>query len=68
MTAESDDDIMDSLFHGCALAAYVDQAIEQQGRPDSQATRQRAYDYYEKALAEKNRQKSRSEEAGQGEK
>ena len=58
MTAESDDDIMDSLFHGCALAAYLDQAAEQQGRPDSVATRQRAYDYYEKALAEKNRQKS----------
>jgi predicted SprT family Zn-dependent metalloprotease len=58
MTAESDDDIMDSLFHGCALAAYVDQAIEQQGRPDSVATRQRAYDYYEAALAEKNRRKS----------
>jgi hypothetical protein len=69
MTAESDDDIMDSLFHGCALAAYLDEAAA--GRvwpPDSHATRQRAYDYYEKALAEKNRQKSRSEEAGQGEK
>ena len=58
MTAESDDDIMDSLFHGCALAAYVDQAIQQQGRPDSLATRQRAYAYYEAALYEKNRRKS----------
>jgi hypothetical protein len=58
MCAESDDDIMDSLFHGCALAAYVDQAVLQHGRPDSVATRQRAYDYYERALAEKNRRKS----------
>jgi hypothetical protein len=61
MTAESDDDIMDSLFHGCALAAYVDQAVEQQGRPDSEATRQRAYAYYEEALAEKNRRRSEQE-------
>jgi hypothetical protein len=65
MTAEYDD-ILDDLFLGCALAAYVDQAVEQQGRPDSEVTRQRAYAYYEKALAEKNRLKSRPEEAGQG--
>ncbi len=57
MTTESDDDIMESLFHGCALAAYVDQAVQQQGPPDSVATRQRAYTYYENALAEKNRRK-----------
>ena len=65
MTAESDDDIMDSLFHGCALAAYLDQATEQQGRPDSVATRQRAYAYYEKALAEKNRRKTEQMERGE---
>jgi hypothetical protein len=64
MTAESDDDIMDSLFHGCALAAYLDQAAEQQGRPDSVATRQRAYRYYEDALAEKNRRKSEPPKPG----
>jgi hypothetical protein len=64
MTAESDDDIMDSLFHGCALAAYVDQAVEQRGRPDSEATRQRAYRYYEDALAEKNRRKSEQPKQG----
>lgn len=55
MTTETDDDIMDSLFHGCAWAAYLDEAAEQQGWPDSVATRQRAYRYYEVALAEKNR-------------
>jgi hypothetical protein len=65
MTAEYDD-ILDDLFHGCALAAYLDQAVEQQGRPDSEATRRKAYAYYEQALAEKNRLKSRPEEAGQG--
>ena len=57
MTAR-DDDILDGLFHGCALAAYLDQAAEQQGWPESVATRQRAYRYYEDALAEKNRRKS----------
>jgi hypothetical protein len=54
------DDILDGLFHGCALAAYLDQARHQQGWPDSEATRRRAYDYYEAALAEKHRRKSLS--------
>ncbi len=49
-----DDSILDDLFHGAALAAFVDQAIEQGGPPDSEATRCRAYRYYEEALAEKN--------------
>jgi hypothetical protein len=57
MTAP-DDKILDSLFHGCALAAFIDQAAEQQGWPDSEATRQRAYAYYEDALAEKDRRES----------
>ena len=54
-----DDDILDDLFLGCAIAAYVDQAIAEGGPPDSEATRRRAYDYYEQALAEKNRPKRR---------
>jgi len=53
MTAETHD-ILDSLFHGCALAAYVDEANEGQGWPEPEATRRRAYRYYEQALAEKN--------------
>jgi hypothetical protein len=57
MTAH-DDDILGDLFHGCAFAAYVEQAREEQGWPDSEATRERAYHYYEHALAEKNLQKS----------
>jgi hypothetical protein len=45
-------------FHGCALAAYLDQAAEQQGWPDSEATKRRANDYYEQALREKNAAKA----------
>ena len=58
MTAKLDDEILDSLFHGCALAAYLDEAAERQGWPDSVAVRQRAYRYYEDALAEKHRRKT----------
>ncbi len=53
------DDILDDLFHGCAFAAFVDQAAAQGGPPDPELTRQRAYRYYEEALAEKNRLKNR---------
>lgn len=54
MTADLDD-LLDDLFHGCALAAFVEQAIEQGGPPDVEATRLRAYRLYEEALAAKNR-------------
>ena len=49
-----DDSILDDLFHSAAFSAFVHQAIEQGGPPDSEATRCRAYRYYEEALAEKN--------------
>jgi hypothetical protein len=62
MTAQ-DDDILDDLFHGCALIAYIDQALEEQGPPDCERTRRRAYRYYEEALAAKN---GRGEAPGQG--
>jgi hypothetical protein len=51
------DDPLDDLFHGCAFAAYVEQAAIDRGPPDIEATRLRAYDYYERALAEKNRRR-----------
>jgi hypothetical protein len=52
------DDILDSLFHGCALLAYLEiYAHTGQFPPDSEATRQRAFQLYEEALAEKNRHK-----------
>lgn len=63
MAADSDD-ILDGLFHWCAWVAYLEQAAEQQGWPDSEATRQRAYDYYEAALAAKRQSASRSTAAG----
>ncbi len=66
MTAESDDDILDSLFHGAALTAYVQVAAESQSwPPPAEATRQRAYDLYEQALAQKNRRKSTEPERGE---
>ena len=48
------DNILDDLFHGCALSAFIDQAIEQRGPPDMEATRRRAYAYFEEKLAAKN--------------
>jgi hypothetical protein len=52
------DDVLDSIFHGCALKAYLEVWAEtRQFPPDSEATRIRAYQLYEEALAEKNRRK-----------
>jgi len=57
--ADDYDDILDSLFHGSALMAYVQVAAELNcWPPPVEATRLRAYDLYENALAEKNRRKS----------
>ncbi|MBS0265375.1 MAG: hypothetical protein JSS02_25800 [Planctomycetes bacterium] len=55
MTGDSLDDILDSLFHGCAWAAFIDQAVEEGGPPDMEATRRRAYRYYEEELAKQDR-------------
>ena len=52
------DEILDSIFHGCALAAYIDQMREEQRwPPDEEATKHRANRYYEEELAKKNRVK-----------
>ena len=48
------DDILDGLFHGCALAAFIAQAAERRGWPDPEATKHRANRYYEDAIREKN--------------
>jgi hypothetical protein len=48
------DDILDDLFHGCALTAFLEVAHAEQGWPDPETTRRRAYQLYEEALAEKN--------------
>jgi hypothetical protein len=55
----SNDDILDNEFHSCALHAYLEVwKASGQFPPDSEATRQRAYQLYEQALAEKNARKS----------
>ncbi len=48
MTTEFDD-IVDDLFLGCALTAFLQVAIEQQAMPDTETTRCRAYRLYEEA-------------------
>ena len=50
---ESLDDILDDLFHGCAFAAFVEQAAITGGSPCPEATRRLAYRYYEEALADR---------------
>jgi hypothetical protein len=52
--SDDPDEILDGLFHGCALAAFLEQAQAERGWPNPEATRQRAYELYEEALAEKN--------------
>jgi hypothetical protein len=52
--SDDPDEILDGVFHACAFAAFLEQAHARQGWPDSEATRQRAYQLYEQALAEKN--------------
>ena len=47
------DDILDDLFHACALAAYVDEAQATGNWPECEATRRRAFRYYEEALRNK---------------
>jgi hypothetical protein len=47
-------DIFDDLFHFCAFEAFVTQATAEGKWPDADSTRNRAYSYYEAALAIKN--------------
>ena len=54
MPTRHPDDFLDDLFLGCAFAAYIEQADEEGGPPDCEATRRRAYSYYERELAARN--------------
>jgi hypothetical protein len=45
------DPFLDEPFHAIAFTAFVEQAIEEQGWPDPEKTRQRAYRLYEEELA-----------------
>ena len=47
------DKLLDDVFLGCAFAAWLHEAAACGGWPDSEATRERAYRYFEEALAEK---------------
>ena len=51
------DDMLDDLFHGCAFAAFVEEAVKAGGPPCEEKTRRRAYQLFEDALAEKNAQR-----------
>ncbi len=48
---ETLDDILDDLFHGCAFAAFMEQAVLTGGFPCPEMTRRRAFQLYEVALA-----------------
>ena len=48
------DQLLDDIFHGAAFAAFVEEARLSQSFPCPIKTRQRAYRYYEAALAAKN--------------
>jgi hypothetical protein len=54
---EEPDEILDDPFHAAAFAAFVDEMLIANGPPCPKQTQQRAYRYYEEALAEKNRGK-----------
>jgi hypothetical protein len=49
------ENILDDLFLGCALTAFLQVAFEQRAMPDAEATRRRAYQLYENALRAGNR-------------
>lgn len=53
MTPANLDSILDDLFLGCALQAFVELAIASGQMPCSEATRQRAYQLYKEALSER---------------
>lgn len=48
------DEILDDVFHGCAFAAFVEEARRRQAWPESEQVRVRAFDYYEQTVAAKN--------------
>jgi hypothetical protein len=52
-TSWTDDAILDDLFHGCALAAFVEQASVTRGWPDIEHVRRHAFALYERSLSER---------------
>jgi hypothetical protein len=65
---DAPDDILDDPFHGYALRAYLEVMAETgQFPPGSAATRQRAYQYYQEALAAKDAAKGEGTPPEEGE-
>lgn len=56
---DSPENVLDDLFHGCALAAFVEQACRAGGWPESEDVRRQAYDLYEQSLSERSRRRDR---------
>jgi hypothetical protein len=57
MNNTTDDSILDDLFHGCALRAYIEVMMTTGEYPPAcEATRRLAFRYYEEALAAKRTQ------------
>jgi hypothetical protein len=56
-------DPLDDLFHGCALQAFLEQAAIERNWPDMAATRLRAFDLYEQALAAQSRLRAQIDKA-----
>jgi len=48
------DTILDDLFHGCALMAFMEEFATTNCLPDSDRTKWRAYAHYEASLATAN--------------
>lgn len=46
--------ILDDLYLGCALTAFLQVAFEQGAMPDAEVTRRRAYQLYEDSLRARN--------------
>jgi len=58
MNPEELQSVLDDLFHGCALTAFLEQAAVQQTWPDREATRKRAFSLYEEQLAARHRERT----------
>jgi hypothetical protein len=58
MPPDSFAEMLDDLFHGCAIAAFVEIACQSCSWPGSEATRQLAYRLYEAEIASRNEMKT----------
>ncbi len=52
---DDNNSILDDLFHGCALVAFVERMAVEGRIPDIESTRRLAFQLYESALAKQHR-------------